>query len=510
MNDIDSRKRVLKNTLMLYFRQFLLLFISLYSVRIVLDVLGAEDYGIYNVIAGVVTMFSFLTTAMANANQRFFSFSLGKKDSILLNKYFNITLEIYFIIIFIIIFISESFGIWFIQHKLKIPFERINATIILFQFSILAFVFNLLASPYMALIMSYENMSVFAKVSIVEGMLKLLTVFSLKIIYFDKLISYGMLLSLTSFLLLLIYFLYCKTNYKNIRFSFSFDKQIFKEIFAFTGWCLFGTSAGVVKNQIINVLLNMKFGTIVNAARAVAMNVNNAVISFATNFNMAVKPQIVKKYSVGEKKEAFDLVFQTSKLSFLLLYIFILPLFLEMNYVLTIWLKDVPAMTVIFTRLFLIEAMFDALSFSLQSLSQANGNMRLYQSVVGGVLLLNLPFAYLVIRLGYDAYSVQFVAIIIGFLSLILRVFINKLLTGMSVSSFFKLVLCPCCIVSLISAIVPTTFYFFMDESFVRLLVVIVTSLFSICLSFLYLGLSKTERKQIILIIKDKFRRNKI
>lgn len=509
MEEVSNKKLIVKNTLMLYFRQILILFISLYSVRVVLNVLGAEDYGVYNVVAGIVTMFNFLSTAMAASTQRFYSFALGQNDNNGLRKIFCITLEIYVILIFIIFLLSETVGLWFVGHKLVIPSERLNSALIVYQFTIFTFIFGLFSAPFMALIVSHEDMSVYAYVSIIEALLKLAVVFALKFLNFDKLILYGFLLCLVSFVIAFAYFAYCKVKYKETKFALTWDKKIFNEISSFSGWCLFGTGAGIVKNQITNIFLNMFFGPVVNAARGIAINVNSAVMSFSSNFNMAVRPQIVKSYSVGNKNETFRLVFQSTKMSFILLFVFQLPLYLEMDYVLNLWLKNVPEMTVTFTRLILIEFIFDTFSYPLQSLSQASGKMKLYQSVVGGVLLLNLPFGYIALKMGFSAYSVQFVAIFIGFLAFVLRVFINSHLTGLKTKDYFLKTFLPCFITAVCSCALPVAVYFMLADSFIRLVLLVLVSFLSIAFFALTICLNKEERKQFFNFIKRKIRGGK-
>lgn len=509
MEEASNKKSIAKNTVMLYFRQILMLLVSLYSVRVVLNVLGAEDYGVYNIVAGVVTMFSFLSTAMAASTQRFYSFALGQNDFEGLRKIFCITVEIYAILILIVVLASETFGLWFVANKLVIPSGRLDATLVVYHFTILTFVFGLVSAPFMALIISHEDMSIYAYVSIVEALLKLAVAFVLKLLNFDKLILYGVLLSFVALAVAIIYFAYCRLKYSETRFSLTWDKKIFTEISSFSVWCLFGTGAGIVKNQITNIFLNMFFGPVVNAARGIAMNVNSAIMSFSNNFNMAVRPQIVKNYSVGNKTETFKLVFQSTKMSFLLLFVFLLPLYLEMNYVLTLWLKNVPEMTVTFTRLILIEFIFDAFSYPLQSLSQASGKMKLYQSVVGGVLLLNLPFGYIALKMGFSACSVQFVAIFIGFLAFVLRVFINSYLTGLKTKDYFLKTFLPCLIIAVCSCVLPVAILFLLDDSFLRLCLVIFVSLLSISFLGFAVCLTKQERNMVFNFIKQKIRGRK-
>lgn len=504
-----NKKRIVKNTFMLYFRQILIMLVSLYSVRVVLNILGATDYGVYNVVAGIITLFSFLNTSMASASQRFFSFKIGKNEINDLHVVFNITLEIYCVLILIIVVIAETFGFWFVNNKLNIPTERLFATNVVYQTSVISFIFSFLSSPFMALIFSYEDMSIYAFISVVETLLKFSVIFLLQVFNIDKLILYGLLQAVVVIVIALSYCFYSLSKYKDIKIKFCWRKKDFSEIISYSGWCLFGTIASIAKNQITNILLNVFYGPIVNAARSIAFNINNAVISFASNFNMAVRPQIIKSYSIGNKEESFQLVFNSTKLSFYLLWIFLNPLFFEMNYVLTLWLKIVPEYTVIFTRLILIELLFDAFCFPLQSLSQANGKMKLYQSVVGGVLLLNLPSSLIALKLGANAYVVQVISIIIGFVAFVLRIVINKVLTGLSIRKFVVKSIVPCCLVLILSLIIPLIIFVNLTESFIRLIIIVFSSLLTTSGLFWGFGLKKTEKQILLSIIKTKMRRTK-
>lgn len=500
----SAKKRVFRNTLMLYFRQILVLLVGLYSVRIVLNELGATDYGIYQVVAGIVTMFSFLSTAMASATQRFYSFRLGRNDFEGLKDVFCVVLEIYILLILVVVVLAETVGLWFVKTKLVFPDGRLFASVSVYQFAVLTFVFTLFSTPFMALIIAHEDMSVYSYVSVAEAVLKLAVVFVLKFLLFDKLILYGILLACVSFAMSAIYFMYCVVNYRETKLYLVCDKSIFLEILSFCGWCLFGTGASIAKNQITNVLLNLHFGPTVNAARGIALNVNSAIIGFSNNFNMAVRPQIIKKYSAGDKEETFTLVYQSSKLSFLLLFVFMLPFYLEMETVLSVWLKNPPDMTISFTRLILIEIVFDAFSYPLQSLSQAAGKMKLYQSVVGGVLLLNLPFAYFVLQNGFDAYAVQYIAILIAIFAFVLRIFINSLLTGLSVKTYFIKILFPCLTAGLMAAVIPVVLHAVLGDALVRLLSVSCVSVLSVVFFGLFVCLNKNERKAVFTVIKGK------
>lgn len=329
---MENNSRVLaKNTLLLYFRQILIMAVSLYTARVVLAVLGAEDFGIYNVVAGVVTMFGFLGGAMASSSQRYFSYDLGKKDLKHLEITFSVTFQIYLLIALVVFLFVETAGLWFLNTKLVIPSNRLIAANWIFQAAIISFLLTLITTPFMAIIIAHENMTVYAYVSIVEVALKLGIVVLLKYLPYDKLIVYGILLSLVSFINTAIYRFYCHKHYSECKVRFVCDGKLFKEIIAYSGWNLFGNLAAIFKNQGINILLNLHFGAIVNAARGIAGQVNSAVMSFSNNFSTALRPQVIKTYAVNQKEDTMRLVFRVCKFTFFLMYIFTLPLLFVLN-----------------------------------------------------------------------------------------------------------------------------------------------------------------------------------
>lgn len=491
-------KRIAKNTLMLYFRQILIMLVSLYTVRVVLNTLGAEDYGIYNVVAGVVTMFSFISGAMATASQRYFSFDLGKRDVEHLKTTFSITFQIYVLIALIVILIAETLGLWFVNNKLVIPSGRMIAANWIFQAAIVSFLLTLITTPYMASIIAHENMDVYAYVSIIEVALKLSVIFLLKILPYDKLSLYGILLAIVAFISTSIYRLYCRNHYDECKFRFVKDGKLFKEIVSYSGWNLFGSIAGVVKNQITNILLNIYFGAVVNAARGIASQVNAAVANFGQNFTVALRPPIIKEYTSEEKDNAYMLVCRGSKFTFFLLYLFALPLFLEMNTVLKLWLKNPPNQSVLFTRLIIIETVLISVSYSIMTLVQATGKIKLYQGVVGGILLLNLPLSYFALKLAAPAHVVMVIAILVEVMAFFARMIVVRYLTSFSISLFFFNTICPCIFVSVISAILPCLVIFTMNESFFRLCITIFVSVMSTGSCILFIGMNKLERQSVI------------
>ncbi len=494
----NNSRTLAKNTLLLYFRQILIMAVSLYTARVVLATLGAEDYGIYNVVAGVVTMFGFLSGAMASSSQRYFSYDLGKKDSEHLKITFSVTFQIYLLIALVVLLFVETVGLWFLNTKLVIPSNRLIAANWIFQAAIISFLLTLITTPFMAIIIAHENMTIYAYVSVVEVSLKLGIVFLLKYLPYDKLIVYGILLSLVSFINTAIYRFYCHKHYPECKVRFICDGKLFKEIIAYSGWNLFGNLAAIFKNQGINILLNLHFGAIVNAARGIASQVNSAVVSFSNNFSTALRPQVIKTYAANQKDDTMKLVFRGCKFTFFLMYIFTLPLCLEMNSILSLWLKNPPEYAVVFTQLVLIDALIDSISYPLMTLAQATGKIRLYQAVVGGILLLNLPVSYIGLRFGAPAYSVMLVAIVLSVTAFIVRFFIVSVLSGMSKSQFVIKTIFPCLAVSFSSAIFPLLFVMNVNESLFRMFTTVMISGVCTVLSILFLGMTKSEREAVL------------
>ena len=503
----SSTSRIAKNTLFLYFRQILIMLVSLYTVRVVLATLGAEDYGIYNVVAGVVVMFGFLSGAMATASQRFLSFELGRGDTEMLKKTFSVTMCIYLFLILIIIALAETVGLWFVKRKLVIPVGRMPAAMWVYQFSAANFAVTLMTAPYMAAIIAHENMSVYAYASIVEAALKLAAVFLLRMIPYDKLALYGIILLFVGLVNTSIYRFYCRLHYEECSFRFVWNGAMFREIFGYMGWNLFGSAVGVFNNQVLNIILNQFFGPLVNAARAVSTQINSAVNSFSANFSTATRPQIIKDYAADRIDGSHRLVFRACKMTFFLMFVFTLPLVLEMPYVLGLWLRDVPGNTVVFARLTLMDALVTSVSYPIMTLAQATGRIALYQGVVGGLLLCNLPVAYLLLRLGFPPYSVMVGQVAISVLATVVRLVITNWLSRFSLRRFAVKVALPRALVVALSALIPTLIVWRSRESFLRFFVTVISSVAGSSLLFLFVGLDKGERSAVTVGIFKKIRR---
>jgi O-antigen/teichoic acid export membrane protein len=494
-----NMQHIAKNTFMLYFRHILIILVNLYTVRVILNTLGVEDYGLYNVVAGVVIMFNFINSSMAGATQRYFSFLLGRNEFDRLEDTFSICLIIYILIAIIILLLTETIGFWFINKVLIIPQDRNDAVYIVYQFSIFSFLSAIIATPFMALIISYEDMSIYAYVSIIESTLKLGIVFVLQIVLIDKLQLYSILIFIVNSMNTVIYIIICKIKYHKCRIKMYWNKDVFNEIASYSMWNLLGTCAGIFKYQLVNILLNQFFNPIVIASRSISISINNAVSSFYSNFSTAMRPPIIKRYAAGKNIEI--MLFYSAKFTYFLVYIFILPLILEMNFVLFIWLDDPPEYACLFSRLILIDALIDSIGYQFNTIAQATGKIRLYQSISSVIILLNLPISYIVLKFGYPAYSVMIIAICIACITFIARLLIVKYLITYSLIQFIKRVIIPIFNVSILSLVIPLSFFFLIKESFFRLCLIICISILTTSTFIYKIGLNDEERQYVKIIL---------
>lgn len=426
-----TNKRIAKNTIYLYFRMIVVMFVNLYVVRVVLDLLGVVDYGIYNVVGGVVSIFSFLNGTLSTSSQRFFSVALAKNDAKRLNEYFSSNIEIFIVFLLAFILFAESVGLWFVNTKMTIPEERIQAANIIYQFSIIAFCFNFLSIPYTALIIAHEKMNAFAYISIVEAILKLLIVYVLTLVSWDKLIGYGLLTMICSGGIMLSYVLYCHWNFDTARFRPYWNKTDMKELVGFSGWHFLGTFSGAIRSHGINILLNVFFNPAINAARAVAFQVYNALNQLSSNFFTAVKPQIYKLYTDEDYNAFYKLLLRSTIICSLLVSILIFPIIANTGYILSLWLKEIPDYTVIFCRLVLINGLIDSMAGPAIAAALATGKIRNFQLIVATLTCLNLPISYIALKLGAAPYITMLVSIMLSILLVIVRAYLLRTMVGL-------------------------------------------------------------------------------
>ena len=470
--------------------------VSLYTSRVVLATLGVEDFGIYNVVGGIVVMFGFLNTAMSVATQRFLAFEIGRGDVLQLNKVFSSAILVHVIIAVIILLIAETIGVWFLNTQLSIPINRMEAANWVYQFSVFAFVINVIAVPYNALIVSYEKMEVYAYISILEVILKLLIVYLLNCFGFDKLKFYAVLVFSVAFLIRLIYQIYCDRKFPKCKFKFVWEKTILRNLTAFSGWSLFGSIAYIAKGQGVNIILNIFFGALLNAAWGISQQVNSAVLMFVQNFTTAINPPIIKAYAQGDRERMFSLLFNGMKYTFFLASCLIIPLLLETKFVLSFWLKNVPDFTIAFVQYVLIAIGIELFSHVIGTTIQATGKIKWYQIIIGTILFLNLPFSYIAIRLTDSPISSMYVAVILSIISMFFRFWILHRLIHYPLSRLFDLFRLS---FILLACTFPSVYFlqYGLDEGIGRL---VVTFLVTLLLSggvLYFCGTSSEERLKI-------------
>lgn len=496
----SNNRRIAKNTIFLYFRMILIMIVSLYTSRVILKELGVVDYGIYNVVGGIVTMFSFINASMSTSTQRFITFALGEGDTIKLRKIFSISLLIHIGIAIIIAFLAETIGLWFLNYKLSIPAERMDAANWVYQFSVIVFCTNITQVPYNAELIAHERMGVYAYISIIEVFLKLFIVYLLSISPVDKLITYAFLLLCVQFSIRMTYKIYCKKKFEECSFIYIKEWTLIKEMTSFAGWNVIGSVAWMFRGQGINMLLNIFFGPTINAAKGIATQVSNAIYSFVGNFQTALNPQITKYYAKNNVGEMENLVYTGTKYSYFLLLLLSLPICININFILNLWLTEVPEYTSIFVIMTIIDGLV-AIIFGTPFMTSisATGNIKYYQIVVNTCIMASLPISYIFLKLGFNVISVFVILIFISATSGILRFYFCKRLIGFSVRHLLDKVLKPIFITTVLSSI-PTMIVVHLsyNNDVLRFFVTGTISLLSSLLSCWFVGLSQSERIYIL------------
>ena len=492
----------------LYFRMLLVMGVNLYTSRVVLQVLGFDDYGLYNVVGGIVTMFTFLNGSLGAATSRYITFELGRKDYTQLNKVFNTALLIHIALAVIIVLLAETIGLWFFYEKMTIPEERLQAAFWVYQISIVTCFFSLTQVPYNATIIAYENMKIYAYVGVVEVLIKLLIVFLLFMSPIDRLIYYAVLLCLLQIGIMFFYRFYCNRHFASCKIRIYKDKNLFKEMFSYAGSDMIGNISVLAQGQGLNILLNMFFGPAVNAARGIAYQVQGAITQFSNNFMTAVRPQIIKSYAEGKPDDMMRLVKQSSCFSFYLMWIITLPIFLESDYILTLWLGHYPEHTVSFLLLVLILCLIQTLKTPRSTVFHATGHLKFVNLVVGGILCAAFPLAYILLKFGSSPESVFYAANVTMLVSEAASIIILKKYINYSILDYVKVVYGRCILVVATSFIIPFLVYQdITSQGFVRLVSTCIITTFSSVFFIYYFGMNNVERKKIRNIICRKLRK---
>ena len=500
---VVNNRRIAKNTIFLYIRMIIVMLISLYTVRAYLAILGEIDYGLYNVIGGVVAMFSFLNGTLAASSQRYFSQALVNHDTREVSRVFCLNMTIYMIVIVAIVIFLETIGLWFVNNRMTIPNERMMAANIVYQISVITFIVQMLTVSYNALIISHEKMKAFAYIGILEAALKLGFVFVLIKLPFDKLISYSVFFFLLYLFVAGIYFFYCKKRFSESSFHFYWNKKEAFDMLGFSGWHLLGTLSVAVRSEGVNILINMFFNPAVNAARAIAFQIENAINQLSHNFFTAVKPQMYKSYSNGEIDALNNLVLRSTLVCFLLVSLLSVPFYFNTSFILGIWLIEVPEYAIAFTQLALIGGLVDSVAGPAICPALATGKIKNFYLITGILFILTLPIAYVFLKFGYDPTSTMVISIVISIMTLCARAFILVGLIHLPVKKYFYLLFK---LISVTLFIGVCTYYaqrLLVNNLFALLFSTIVSTLLHGTL-YLFFVCSKEDKIAILSIIRKK------
>lgn len=500
----ENSKRVAKNTLFLYFRTMLTMFVALFTSRVILNTLGVVDYGLNNVVSGVITLFAFLNGALGTATSRFLTFELGRENKEQVKKTFCTAFNIHLAIAIIIVVLCETGGLWIVNNILEIPPNRMFACNVIYQFVVISAFLSITQVPLNAMIISHERMNIYAYVGISDAILKLCVAYMISITVFDKLITLGALNLLITIGMYIFYHIYCKRSFAEYNIAISREKKLYKEMIGFSSWSFLGNLQVVLKNQGINMLINVFFGPAVNAANAIAYQVNNAIYNFSNNFTTALIPSIIKSYAAGEREQMRNLIFRGARFSFFLLMFFFIPAILETEAILHLWLKKVPEYTVVLTRLIIIFTLIESYAFTVWSTINATGKIRDFQLIVAGIFLLNLPFSFLLYKLGAGPSAALIVSNILCIIVIPVRLFFLKKAIGIGIIEYIRKVFLIDIIVFISSLTLPLIIHLYLPSGITRLLAVGFFSMITSIISIYILGLTKMERNYFLALLKKK------
>lgn len=509
---MSNSGRIAKNTIALYSRSLLVLAVSLYTSRIVLNTLGVEDYGLFNVVGGVITMLGFLKTTMQATFQRYFNVAMGEGKEDDISSLFRSSLTVQLLLSLVVVVLGETIGLWFLCNKLVVPEGRMDAALILYQVSVISFVLSIFQGPFAALITAYERMGVYALFSIVDVVLKLAIVFIIKVAPVDKLILYSLLILMINVVNFSLYVAFCRKRIPTTDIGFNWSRGTLKKMLSFSAWGTMDALAYTMRSQGINILLNLFFGTIVNAARGVAYHVLGAVNQFIRSFQTAFRPQLTKSYASGDYDATRRLYYSATKLSYYLVFTISLPIILETPSILHLWLGDiVPDYTIVFTRIILITAFVDVFANPTTAIAYATGRIQLFSVVVSFLNLLIVPVAWLFLELGYGPASAMVVSLVISFFVQIIRLVIVANISALKIGDYIKHVGLPVAVYSMLCVAAPLALTFSLDKGWLRMVLILVVSITS-SVGFAWLvGLNKEEQQFVLSKIKarTRFRKTK-
>lgn len=505
-NSINTdNKRIAKNTLYLYLRMLFNLLVGLYTSRVILQVLGVSDYGLYNVVGGVVVLFSFLTGALGGATSRYITYYVGKSKTDELIKVFGNLTTLHILLALFLFALAETIGLWFLNTQLNIPAGREDASFWVYQYAVLSAIIGVLTLPYYSDIIAHERLGIYAVFTTIETILKLLIIIILPYIHYDSLIVYSFLFFLITTIVRFLFFVYSRCNFIEAKAILAFDKRLMREISLFATWTLFGHFAVMGTTQGLNILLNLFFGTVVNAARGVAVQVQGVVMQFCYNFQMALNPQLTKSYADGDLINMRRLLVVSSKFSFYLLLLLTLPIILEAEIILNLWLKNVPEHTVWFVRLILFQSLMLSLSNPLSISIQATGKIKNIKIIEGVCQIATLPISYLVLKFSnYPPESVFIISCIVEIFTQIIRTKLILPILSIRISDYLVEVILPIVKVLLVSVIFPALYFIYKEDSMFGFCISILLCMLSVCLCSFLLGLSHNERGDMIKMVMSK------
>lgn len=492
----SSNKRIAKNSIFLTIRMVVVMLIALYTTRVVLHVLGVEDYGVNNVVCGFVTMFAFLNISMGNGIQRFFNYEYGKNGEEGATEVFVTSIYIQALLALLVVIVIEPVGLWYLHNKMVIPADRMVAAEWIFQLAVLKFVVGIMQSPFYAAMIAHERLDVYAIIQILDSVLNLGIVFLLQVLSGDKLILYGVLGLIITITGIVIYVVYCRKNFSEIRFRRGLNKDLFKKMLGFSGWNLFGSFSGVMENQGINLVLNFFYGPVVNAARGVANQINGAVHSFVLNITMPVRPQVTQSYAKGDICRTMSLTYGVSKMSSAVIMLLAIPACIEIDYLLHLWLGDaVPNHTAMFTILILMTSLVNNLNAAISNVVHATGVMRKYQLWGSIVRVCSVPMAYFLIKY-YNIPELGLLAVLItATASHLACLIIVRKIISFSLREYNRLVVWPILLILILSVITIYPIHYYMQESLLRLILVCFTSVVVIVFAFYFIAFNRSERQ---------------
>lgn len=506
-NQIENNKRLAKNTIFLYFRMLLLMFVGLYASRVLLRTLGVEDYGLYNVVGSIVTMFSFLNATLSTSTQRFLNIELGKNDVESVKKVFSTSLFLHLILVALVLVLAETIGLWYVMEKLVVPPGRETAAMFVYQFSVISICIQIIQLPFMSTIIAHEKMNVYAYVSVYEGLAKLGILFAIQVLPYDNLIMYAMLLLCVQASVALIYNIFCQKHFVEARFRFYYEKELFRSMLGFSGWNIVGNLASVCNSQGLNMVMNAFFGTAINAARGIAFQVHGLVQQLIGNFQLAVKPQVIKYYAAGQMEEMTNLVFNAAKYSAFLVIIATVPLILEIRPILKLWLGDYPEYTVIFAQLILFRSIVSSMTGNIVMVVHASGYLKNVGLFSGTILLLVLPISYVLLKMGFPPYIPFVINIGAALGDAFFELYWMRHYIGFPMGRFYSKVYVPVFLLFAIIFILSYGLQCLMTDcnEYIRMISVTAFSIVVSCILIFRFGLSKSIRESVVKKIKAKF-----